>query len=235
MDQATVDKCQAMTGYTFSDVSLLELALTHASVASSRVQSNERLEFLGDSVLALVVCEELYGRSDELLEGEMTKIKSSVVSGHTCAEIAAEMGLSDLGMISKGLQSSDGPPPSVTAAMLEAIIGAVFLDGGLAAARSFIRPKIRIRIENAMATEHQDNYKSVLQQHSQRRWGITPTYQLLDEKGPDHRKAFEVAITIQGVHYPSGWGRTKKQAEQAAALRALMELGVIQGDGSHEV
>jgi len=227
MDQATLDNCQKTIGYRFSDLSLLERAFTHASFAPSRTESNERLEFLGDSVLSLVVCQELYAHRDELLEGEMTKVKSTVVSGATCAKLAQELGLADLVLIGKGLASSDGPPPSVLAALLEALIGAIYLDGGLQAARDFVLPKAMPLIRDAMATEHQQNYKSMLQQYAQRRWGSTPEYALLDEKGPDHSKAFETAVSIDGVNFPSAWGRTKRDAEQEAARQALVELGAL--------
>jgi ribonuclease-3 len=230
MDQAIVDKCQEALGHKFSDVSLLSQALTHASVAPTRVESNERLEFLGDAVLSLVVCHDLYKHSDELPEGEMTKVKSTVVSGVTCASIARKLGLGDLVSVGKGLSAGSGPPPSVLGALLEAAIGAIYLDGGLRAARKFILANFRPKIKKAMATDHQQNYKSMLQQYSQRRWGSTPEYTLLDEKGPDHSKAFETSVTIDGVHFKSAWGLTKKDAEQAAAHEALRELGMLKGD-----
>jgi ribonuclease-3 len=228
MDQAAVDNCQKALGHKFSDVSLLSQALTHASAASTRVSSNERLEFLGDAVLSLVVCHELYKNTDELLEGEMTKIKSTVVSGATCASIARRLGLGEMVAVGKGLSAGSGPPPSVLGALLEAIIGAIYLDGGLRAARKFILANFRPQIREAMATDHQQNYKSMLQQYSHRRWGSTPEYTLLDEKGPDHSKAFETAVTIDGVHFKSAWGVTKKDAEQEAARQALIELGALE-------
>jgi len=227
VDQATLEKCQKIIGYEFSDPGLLKLALTHASVAASRTESNERLEFLGDAVLALVVCQELYQHKDKLLEGEMTKIKSAVVSGQTCAKIADGIGISKLAMVSKGVGDRNGPPQSVSAALFEAIIGAIYLDGGLDAARQFVRPGVRPYLEEAMATAHQENYKSMLQQYAQRRWGKTPEYLLLDEKGPDHSKAFETAVAIDGAHFPTAWGRTKKDAEQEAARLALIQLGLL--------
>ena len=227
MDQVTLEKCQEIIGYQFSDAGLLTLALTHASVAASRAESNERLEFLGDAVLALVVCHELYQHGDKLLEGEMTKIKSTVVSGQTCAKIAEGMGISKLVVLSKGLADSNGPPRSVSAALFEAIIGAIYLDGGLEAARQFVRLGVQPYVDEAMGTAHQENYKSMLQQYAQRRWGKTPAYLLLDEKGPDHSKAFETAVGINGVHFPTAWGRTKKDAEQEAARLALMQLGLL--------
>jgi len=230
VDQDTLKKCQEIVGYRFEDEGLLNLALTHASVSASRAESNERLEFLGDAVLAIVVCQELYEHGDELLEGEMTKIKSSVVSGQTCAKVCDNMQIAKLAKVSKGVAASGGPPQSVSAALFEAVIGAIYLDGGLGAAKRFVLTHVRPYLDEAMATVHQDNYKSMLQQHSQRRWGKTPQYLLLDEKGPDHSKAFETAVAINGAHFPSAWGRTKKEAEQEAAKLALAELGLLDND-----
>jgi len=227
VDQRAIDHCQEILCYRFADVELLSLALTHASVAPNRAASNERLEFLGDSVLSLVVCQELYQRDEELLEGDMTKIKSAVVSGQTCAKIADELGISQLVSLGKGLAERAGPPSSITAAVLEAIIGAIYLDGGLEAARKFVLANICPHLDQAMGNKHQHNYKSLLQQHSQRQWAKTPSYRLLDEKGPDHNKCFEVTVMIDGVNFPSAWGRTKKEAEQEAARQALIKLGVV--------
>lgn len=234
MDQATLDACQRIIGYKFADTSLLAQALTHASVSPTRAASNERLEFLGDAVLGLVVCQELYQSQEEMLEGEMTKIKSVVVSGQTCAKIADKLQIAGLATLSKGLNGPGGPPSSIAAALLEAIIGAIYLDGGLTAAGKFIRHNVRPYIQEAMATTHQENYKSMLQQYSQRRWNTTPLYQLLDEKGPDHSKAFETAVAIDGVHFPSAWGKTKKEAEQEAARQALIQLDMLEDEPSSQ-
>jgi len=227
VDQDTLENCQKIIGYKFADPALLAQALTHASVAPTRTASNKRLEFLGDAVLGLVVCHELYETHRDMLEGDMTKIKSAVVSGQTCARIAEKLGISELARLSKGLGSPAGPPVSVTAAVLEAVIGAIYLDGGLEAARKFVRSGMRPHLEEALRDGHQSNYKSLLQQHSQRRWNTTPEYRLLDEKGPDHDKAFETGVTIDGVHFPSAWARTKKDAEQEAARQALIQLGIL--------
>ncbi len=231
MDAAHLQHCQELIGYPFRDPALLEVALTHASVASTRLQSNERMEFLGDSVLGLVVVHELYDRYGELLEGEMTKIKSLVVSRRTCSAIIEEAGLGNVMDLGKGMPMGDKLPPSVTAAVFESIVGAIYLDGGLDPARRFILRWMSAHIEDAFATEHQRNFKSLLQQYAQRRWGSTPEYHLLDEKGPDHSKCFEIAVSVAGRHFTSAWGMNKKDAEQAAALKALQELGRIEGDG----
>ncbi len=227
MEQAALEQCQQIIGYRFSDPALLALALTHASVASHRLESNERMEFLGDAVLGLVVCHNLYQHQKDLLEGEMTKIKSSVVSRLTCAEVTQRIGINSMVLLGKGMSGPAGLPMSVAAAVFEALIGAIYLDGGLEPARKFILAHIHPHLEEALANEHQKNYKSMLQQHSQRKWNAVPVYHLLDEKGPDHSKCFEMAVVIDGVHFPSAWGKNKKEAEQEAARQALVQLNLL--------
>ncbi len=232
MDFTALHKCEELIGYRFKDPEILSLALTHASVAPTRLQSNERLEFLGDAVLGLVVCDELYRECASSMEGDMTKIKSAVVSRQTCAEIAEGLGVCSLLSLGKGMNKGGGPPQSIAAAVLESLIGAIYVDGGLEAARPFILLHMKPHIQEAIDNEHQRNYKSVLQQHAQRQWNATPAYQMLDEKGPDHSKCFEVAVAIKGRNFPSGWGKSKKEAEQEAARRALVDLGVLTDDES---
>ena len=227
MDLVTLEKCQELLEYRFSNPALLAHALTHASVAPTRLESNERLEFLGDAVLGLVVCHELYQSQSDLLEGEMTKIKSSVVSRQTCAMIADQLGISPLLSLGKGMDRPGGLPQSVSAAVLESLIGAIFLDGGLEPARTFVLTQMRPFIQQVLADQHARNYKSMLQQYAQFHWSRAPEYHMLDEKGPDHSKCFEIAVTINGRHFPSAWGMNKKEAEQEAARRALVDLGVL--------
>lgn len=230
MDAAVLDKCQDLVQYRFSDLQLLAQALTHASTVGDRLQSNERLEFLGDAVLGLVVCNALYDAYPDLLEGEMTKIKSLVVSREVCALIAEESGLAELLFLGKGMSTGDSLPQSVSGAAFEAVIGAVYCDGGLEPARQYVLRMVHPKIVEAVEDEHKRNYKSMLQQVAQRRWGTTPAYELLDEKGPDHSKCFEIAVVINSKHYPSAWGTNKKQAEQGAAKHALVAMGLIDDD-----
>jgi len=227
VEQEVLLKCQSLLGYSFRNAELLSLALTHSSVAPTRVQSNERLEFLGDAILGVVVCQELYENDQEMLEGDMTKIKSAVVSRQTCAAMAWAIGVCDLLHLGKGLALRRAMPQSMAAAVFEAIVGAIYLDGGLEPARAFILKYVRPHIDEALENEHQRNYKSLLQQHAQRTWNSTPEYLVLDEKGPEHSKCFEVVVSINGRHFPSAWGMSKKLAEQEAARRALTELGLL--------
>jgi len=220
-------RCEAVIGHTFRDQQLLKCALTHSSVAESRAESNERLEFLGDAVLGLIVCDYLYTHYPAFLEGDLTKVKSAVVSRRTCAEVAAALGLPGLLNIGKGMISNSRLPESLAAAALEAIIAALFLDGGLDAAQTFVLKHMESHIRRAVASEHQENYKSKLQQHAQKDLTATPSYELLDEKGPDHSKCFEVAVNLNGRRFRSAWGTSKKEAEQRAAYNALVGLKLI--------
>jgi ribonuclease III len=223
----TREKAEALLQHTFNNPNLLHEALTHASIANTRLVSNERMEFLGDAVLDLVVCEALYIRFPEYLEGDLTKIKSAVVSRKTCAEISIETGLTDLLITGKGISSRDSLPSSLSAAVYESIIAALYLDAGFEVVKRYVLRTMTPKIEAIAADTHQQNFKAVLQQHAQKTLGATPVYDLMDEKGPDHSKCFEVCVVIDGKRYASAWGPNKKSAEQKAALNALEELGVL--------
>lgn len=218
------EQAAQILGYSFKDESYLREALTHASIAGHRLQSNERMEFLGDAILGYVVCEYLFRHFPELLEGELTKIKSAVVSRRSCALISEKLNLAQMLNLGKGMSSKPNLPPSVCAAVLEAIIAAIYLDGGIEPASAFILEHMKPFIEEAAGSTHQQNFKSVLQQHAQKHMPANPSYVLLDEKGPDHSKCFEVCVEIEGRRFSSSWGKSKKEAEQQAALMALQEL-----------
>jgi len=228
----TREKAEQLLGHQFKNADLLTESLTHASIANTRLLSNERMEFLGDAVLDLVVCEALYLRFPEYLEGDLTKIKSAVVSRKTCAEISIETGLTDLLITGKGISSREALPSSLSAAVYESIIAALYLDAGFEVVKQYILRTITPKIDAIAADTHQQNYKAVLQQHAQKILGATPIYELLDEKGPDHSKCFEVCVLIDGKRYCSAWGPNKKTAEQKAAMNALEELGVLNGKKS---
>lgn len=227
----SLQACQQALGYPFADPELLRFALTHASSADQRSLSNERLEFLGDAVLGLVVCQSLFERYPHFQEGELTKIKSAVVSRRICAIVARRLGLQHYLTLGKGMDGGEHMPSSMAAGALEAVIAAVYLDGGLDAARTFILSQLESEIHAAAESEHRYNYKSQLQQFAQQTFSETPYYELLDEKGPDHSKCFEVAVSVGARRFGSAWGPSKKEAEQKAALLALVELGEL----DHEV
>jgi ribonuclease-3 len=214
--------CQDAIGYRFRQPELLRLALSHTSGANTRLASNERLEFLGDSVLGLVACEQLYLRFPEYQEGELTKVKSTVVSRRTCARISRELSLGEFLFMGKGMHGYNGEVPSnLLADVFESLVAAIYLDGGLDVAKQFILKYLIPEIEREAGGALGGNSKSQLQQVAQREYGETPRYTLLDEQGPDHNKCFKVAAEVERLRFPAAWGRTKKEAELKAALNAL--------------
>ncbi len=217
-------ECQEVVSYRFQRIELLRAALTHTSSAQTRLSSNERLEFLGDSVLGLIVCEQLYQLFPDYDEGNLTKIKSAVVSRRTCARISRLLNLGDYLFLGKGMHHYAVIPANLLADVFESLVGAMYLDGGLEPVKRFVLKYMTPEIQEVAEGAHAGNYKSHLQMVAQREFNETPQYQLLDEKGPDHSKCFEVAAVIGRYHYPAAWGRTKKEAEQKAAMNALAAI-----------
>lgn len=216
--------CQSALSYTFSDLALLVRCLTHASASRTRLDSNERLEFLGDAILGAVVCEMLYELFPESSEGELTRIKSVVVSRSTCARIVQEMHLQQYLILGKGIVTHAQIPTSILATAFEALIGGIYLDGGHEASRDFIRRVIIADVSAAADSAIGVNYKSLFQQRTQRTFGETPLYQVLEERGPDHSKCFKVGAIVGSRQFPPAWGSSKKVAEQRAAHNALADL-----------
>ncbi|MGM9593614.1 MAG: ribonuclease III [Candidatus Onthomonas sp.] len=214
-------------GYRFQDRSLLENALTHSSYANEhhagRTQSNERLEFLGDSVLGMVVADYLYRNFPALPEGDLTRMRASLVCEGNLVVVA---GLWDLGSylkLGKGEESCGGRErPSIRADAVEAVLAAVYLDGGIAQARRIIQKFI---LDNmAQVNQSGKDFKTALQEFVQRRSGQVLTYHLIGQSGPDHAKTFEMEVQLNGTPVGTGKGRSKKDAEQAAAHAALTAL-----------
>lgn len=232
---ALVDQVQRLVGYRFRDPALIDRALRHSSSADSRFESNERMEFFGDAVLGYLVCEHLFHHYPDLLEGDMTKVKSSVVSRKTCALVSDRLGLEELLTLGKGMTTRSRLPRSVLAAVLEALIAALYLDGGTDAARAFVNEHLGNIIAESAGSTHHQNYKSALQQHCQQQRAGSPVYVLLDEKGPDHDKAFEVAVELGGRRFESHWAASKKEAEQGAALNALIDMGLARREPGGKV
>lgn len=222
-----VDKiglCEHRIGYVFTDKQLLRSALTHASGAEHRLASNERLEFLGDAILGAEVCEMLFRKYTDSSEGDLTRIKSVVVSRHTCAKISGLLGVDEFLIMGKGMSSAPLIPRSLLADVFEALIAAIYLDGGHAEVREFIRRYVGPEIQLAVSGQIGDNYKSMLQQSAQKKSGMTPVYLLIDEKGPDHSKCFKVHARLGQQDFLAAWGRNKKEAEQRAACNALAQI-----------
>ena len=222
-----IQQIEKILEYQFQNKAFLKEAFTHSSAADNRLLSNERVEFLGDAVLGSVICETLFERFSTYLEGDLTKLKSTLVSRSSCAKITRRLELQRFIRVGKGISQSRVLPRSIEAGLLEAVIGAIFLDGGTEAAKSFILRVYLPLLEKIEVKGPNGNYKSLLQQYAQEHYGVTPDYVLLDEKGPDHNKCFEAEVVLHERSFPSAWGVTKKEAEQKAAYNALLGLGVL--------
>ncbi|MEZ6062628.1 MAG: ribonuclease III [Planctomycetaceae bacterium] len=192
--EAALLACQERIDYRFQDRKLLRRCLTHSSCAATRLDCNERLEFLGDSVLGIVICEHLFQEFPDRREGQLTQQKSHLVSRSTCAAVADRLQLQELIFVGRGLRRI---PDSVKAATTEALIAGIYLDGGLDAARRFILWAYAPELRNCSAGEA-ENYKSLLQEETQRVGNVTPNYVMVDQRGPDHAREFLVAAEVAG-------------------------------------
>ena len=222
---------------SFRDLNLLNQALMHRSyvhdVDMDRGESSERMEFLGDAVLGLLVNEHLYARFAERQEGRLTKIKSLVVSETVLARRAEELSLGTYIRLSDNERSSGGAGrASILADAFEAVIGALYLDRGLPATRKFVESHLLDGMDKILAIDEYRNYKSIMQEHAQRKLGSRPRYRVVSAKGPEHERTFYVEVRLGGRALGRGEGRNKKEAEQMAARHALAKLGVIKGKGS---
>lgn len=215
---------EEVLGYRFRCVELLEEACRHASVTENR-SSNERLEFLGDAVLSLVVAEEFYLQKPPLDEGAMTQMRALVVSGEALAESAKRHQLHLFLKVGKNMTDIS---ERVIAGFVEALIAAVYLDGGLDAARMLIKRLLGERIRTVLSLSTRKDHKSLLQEWSLRKCGCLPTYRLLQEDGPPHHRHYRVEVVLCGKTFPPGDGKSKKEAEQQAAFNALISLGIMQ-------
>ena len=218
-----LEECQKLIKYQFQDTSHLVRALTHASSANHKLQSNERMEFLGDAVMGACICEFLFHRFPKFMEGELTRVKSVVVSGSTCARVTRRIGLDKFIIVGKGMANAS-TPPSLLADLFESMVAGLFLDGGWEAAKKFVLDHMKREVEQAAETTHDINYKSQLQHIAQKDLNDAPAYKLLAEAGPDHAKSFQVAVELGGKRFAPAWGNNKKQAQQRAASNALAEL-----------
>jgi ribonuclease-3 len=218
-------KLQSRLGYFFQDQALLKEALTHRSFCEERYFSYERLEFLGDSVLGLIISQFLYENFPQKTEGDLTKIKASLVSEITLTQVAQYISLGQYILISKEEEKAGGrEKPSIISDAYEALVGAVFLDGGLAPARRMIEKHILSRFSQIVQNETFRNYKGELLEYLQAQGKRLPRYELLEEEGPEHEKKFTIAVFVKGKEWGRGSGTTKKEAEQNAARMALEKL-----------
>jgi len=236
MQSGGLDEIQSRLGYRFRQASLLVEALTHKSFLNeargSEEDDNERLEFLGDAVLNLVVSGYLIGTFPGATEGELSKLRSRLVSEDTLSRVARRMGLGDALRLGRGEKLTQGhDKPSILADALEAVVAGIFLDGGLDAASACVKSAFgeELALCERMGGAKAD-FKTGLQEICQRDFEALPHYRTIRETGPDHEKVFEVEILIRGDRYGVGIGRSKKEAEQMAARRALERLGQYKED-----
>lgn len=220
---------QKKIGYTFKDESLLEHALTHSSFANEKHNeflSNERLEFLGDSVLSIVTSEYLYNHFDKMPEGELSKLRAALVCEQSLFDFAKHIDLGDYLILGKGeLNSGGSTRPSIVSDAFEAVIAAIYLDGGMEPAKKHILRFIIPAIKQHKTVFH--DYKTALQEIVQKNKEEQVVYVLTGESGPDHDKRFEVEVHLNSNVIGKGIGKSKKQAEQEAAKEALALMGVI--------
>ena len=213
-------------GYEFNNKKLLETALTHTSYAyEKKKQSNEKLEFLGDSILEFVSSEYIFHNYPELKEGEMTKVRASVVCEKSLHEVAKMHNFSDFLYLGKSERISQKEVrAAIMADSIEAVIAAIFLDGGLEPAKKFIINNLAKSIENATKHIGQKDYKTVLQEILQKNGTVNIEYEIIDEKGPDHEKIFTSEVKLNNKVLATGEGKSKKQAEMEAAKNALNKI-----------
>ncbi len=224
---------EKIIGYEFKDKSLLFEALSHSSFANEskeKLQSNERLEFLGDSVLSIVVSDYLFANFKDLPEGELTKTRATLVCEKTLHSFAKTIDLGSYIMLGKGEQATGGNErPSIVADAFEAVIAAIYLDGGLDAARAHILKFMPKDVKGAVAKAY-DDYKTILQEIIQKNPEEKVEYYLVSESGPDHNKSFTVQVRLNSNVIGEGTAKSKKQAEQLAAKEALKLMGCLKDE-----
>ena len=210
-------------GYEFKNKELLKNALTHTSYAyEHHVQSNEKLEFLGDSILEFVSSEYMYNKYTNLKEGEMTKVRATVVCEQSLYKVAVVHNFSDFLYLGKSEVMTHGNKrPAILADSVEAVIAAIYIDGGLEPAKKFIVENLKNEIEIASKNVGQKDYKTVLQEELQKNGDVKIEYHIISEKGPDHDKIFEAEVSLNGKVLAQGKGKSKKEAEMQTAKKAL--------------
>lgn len=217
-------------GYKFKDESLFEAAMTHSSYANEqkpkKVVYNERLEFLGDSVLSLITSKYIYQNFAALPEGDLSRVRAAVVCEKSLAEFSRKLGIGEALRMGKGEAASGGADrDSILADAFEALLAAIYLDSGMEAATEFLLPWITPAVKQAVKGARFTDYKTELQEIVQKNRGEGLTYKLKEESGPDHCKVFVVEVYLNSNPIGSGQGRTKKEAEQQAARVALTLMG----------
>ena len=226
MTDGNIADLEVLLGHVFRDKQFIFNALSHSSTKTDDRPSNERMEFLGDSVLGTICAEALYRRYPDANEGELTRIKSAAVSRATLERVAQVMGLERFILVGKGVRKK-AIPSSLIGNMFEAIVGAIYLDAGLAATRKFVLRQLDVVMEEIVSDRAERNYKSMLQHYCQRELGGMPSYRVLREAGPAHNRNYEIAVVVKGDEVGRAAAASKKEAEQGAARAALLHYKAI--------
>lgn len=218
-------------GYTFKNPSFLLRAFTHCSYLNEHkdlhLEHNERLEFLGDTVLNLLVAEYLFHDMPMISEGQLSALRAPIVSAPSCAQFLHELGVEKFILVGRGEQLNTGKgKTSIFSDLFEAVLGAIYLDGGLEATRKFFFKNFGITLKR-MLEEPQRNFKALLQEYTQKTQKQVPHYEVMEETGPDHEKKFTIGAFLAGTLLAKGIGASKKEAEQNAAKAALEQLGAL--------
>jgi ribonuclease-3 len=236
-ESLTLDSLYRKISYRFKDEILIRQALTHRSLLADDTEtceSNERLEFLGDAVLGMIVTDELYNYFPDRSEGQLTKAKSRVVSRETLAKRAKKIGLGHFLLLGAGEEKSGGRDRhSILSDAYEALIGAMYLDGGMDEVRRFVCQQVLVDMDRLFEHKFHYNYKSWLLEYVQAKGSLSPEYAVLKESGPDHKKEFTVEVLVDGTVLGMGKGFSKKTAEQQAARKAIEQLGLKGETGKH--
>ena len=230
----TVHLLETRIGYTFTDKNLATTALTHSSFSNENkargveVRCNERLEFLGDSVLSLIASVHLFKENHDLFEGDLTKIRAGVVCENALYDYAKEIGLGELLRLGRGEENTGGRNrKSILSDAFEAVIAAVYLDGGFEKAQSFVLPFVTKAANALMQSGSTEDYKTLLQKFIQHNRGDILEYAVTNESGPSHKRTFEVQVSLNNNVIGSGSGSSKREAEQMAAKEALRLFGEV--------
>lgn len=221
-------------GHQFRDLTMLDQALCHASTGNQGRENYERLEFLGDAILGFLVADHLFSRKPEIPEGELTDRRAQIVSRKPLSLIADNLGLAKYLIVGRGLREQDHHSRRIRADLVEAVVAAIYLDGGVRAARKFVRRHVLLELAEVTAGPSKRDPKSRLLHYAQVNVMGQPTYELLRAWGPDHERHFEIGVRLQGKQIAVGEGRTKQDAEKAAAACALEELHRLESAGGSD-
>lgn len=231
-DKKELERLASKLSYTFNDIDILLHSVVHRSFLNERgdqnIENNERLEFLGDAVLSTVVSHLLIKRFPDADEGMLSKFRAKLVNENTLAKLAMDIELGSHLLLGKGEELTGGRgKPSILSDAYEAVIAAVYLDGGFEAAFSLVSRQFYILMQEISVTEASKDYKTELQEQTQEMFKVAPGYRLISETGPEHNKVFEVEVLINGERFGRGHGKAKKEAEQQAAMEGLEKIKEI--------